>query len=202
MHYYETVQCLNLVFLMSQSVQFRLVEDRLGLSARQRLQYQRAPYTDALIPPHKVLVEEAKAEPSLFELVEQWLERIPFLKTQSGFEFWPVYVAAVNRMYDEERERVIGEGRDQEATEASLVEVEAGRTSTMNLLIEEKHEELRSQGRKRMSFRATQAALLIYMYKDEPILQWPYQLLTVLCEVDEMMGNFRHRHAQMVLSHA
>ena len=59
------------------------------------------------------------------------------------------------------------------------------------------------------------------MYKDEPILQWPYQLLTVLCEVDqrpdpnptsstlilnlirigqvdEMMGNFRHRHAQMV----
>ena len=47
-------------------------------------------------------------------------------------------------------------------------------------------------------FRA-QAALLIYMYKDEPILQWPYQLIQSLCEVDEMMGNFRHRHAQMVL---
>lgn len=39
---------------------------------------------------------------------------------------------------------------------------------------------------------------MIHMYKDEPLLQWPYQLLTVLCEVDEMMGNFRHRHAQMV----
>ena len=63
-----------------QSVQFRLVENRLGLSKERRLQYQRAPYTDALLPEHKVMVDEAEKEPSVFTLVEKWLERIPFLE--------------------------------------------------------------------------------------------------------------------------
>jgi len=63
-----------------QSVQFRLVENRLGLSVQQRLQYQRAPYTDALLPEHKVLVGEAEKEPSIFEEVEAWLERMPFIE--------------------------------------------------------------------------------------------------------------------------
>merc|ERR1711934_1277249 len=66
------------------------------------------------------------------------------------------------------------------------------------MLDESKHEDMRKRNRKQLSFKATQAALLISTYQSEPILTWPYQLLTELVEIDEMMGNWRHRHAQMV----
>jgi len=183
-----------------QSVQWRLIENKLGLESGQRLQYQRQEYTTALIDEHKDVVQGAEAETHLFALVEAWLERIPFLEEPSlGYEFWPLYVAAVNKGYDEDRDRVLQDDtKDEERKQELLAEVERGREQSMQGLQFEKHEELRAQGRKRLSFRATQAALLIYMYKDEPILQWPYQLIQSLCEVDEMMGNFRHRHAQMV----
>ena len=79
-----------------QSVQWRLIENKLGLESGQRLQYQRQEYTTALIDEHKVahsrernvtitgpwqdVVQGAEAETHLFALVEAWLERIPFLE--------------------------------------------------------------------------------------------------------------------------
>jgi len=188
-----------------QSVQFRLVENKLGLTQNIRLKYQHASYTAALNEDHKGVVNAAEEEKSLFELVEAWLERIPFLEVPSvGYKFWPVYVAAIDRQYDLDRDNLItdksyaNDSMGEEARKAAIKEVEEGRQQMMRLLVEDQYNALRQQGRKRLSFRATQAALLISVYKDEPILQWPYQLIQVLCEVDEMMGNWRHRHAQMV----
>ena len=129
-----------------QSVQFRLVENRLGLTVEHRLQYQRAPYTDALLPEHKVLVAQAEEEPSVFQEVEAWLERMPFTTHEdSGFEFWPKYVAAVNRGYDDEVARLkVDQSLDEEGREASIAEVEKGRQATVGLLEESKHEARRA----------------------------------------------------------
>ena len=43
-----------------------------------------------------------------------------------------------------------------------------------------------------------QAALLITLYQDEPILQLPAEMLRLLVDVDEMLTLWRHRHALMV----
>lgn len=124
-----------------QSVQFRLVENRLGLTTEHRLQYQRAPYTDALLPEHKVLVAQAEEDPSVFQEVEAWLERMPFTHDESGFDFWPTYVAAVNRGYDDEVARLeVDPNLDDESRKASIEEVEKGRQATVGLLEESKHE--------------------------------------------------------------
>ena len=50
-----------------------------------------------------------------------------------------------------------------------------------------KHEELRQNQEVRLSYRATLAALLIHLYRDEPILRAPFILLVRLVEVDEYM---------------
>jgi len=50
-----------------------------------------------------------------------------------------------------------------------------------------------------MSYKATVAALLINLYRDEPLLHLPYRLLTCFIEIDDAMTTWRYRHAQMVL---
>ena len=55
------------------------------------------------------------------------------------------------------------------------------------------------EGSARLSYRATLAALMINLYRDEPILHQPFRLLTSLVEMDEMLTTWRYRHAQMVL---
>ena len=42
------------------------------------------------------------------------------------------------------------------------------------------------QGRRRLSHKATLAALLIFLYRDEPLLQAPYRFLSLAQDIDEV----------------
>ena len=46
--------------------------------------------------------------------------------------------------------------------------------------------------------QATQAALLINLYQEEPLFQLPNRLLTLLLDIDELLVSWRYRHALMV----
>ena len=63
---------------------------------------------------------------------------------------------------------------------------------------ENQHNDMMTKGQWRLSHKATQAALLILLYRDQPILHNPYQLLTKLADVDELFTTWRYRHALMV----
>ena len=54
------------------------------------------------------------------------------------------------------------------------------------------------EGRRRLSHRATRAALFIHLYRDQPILHLPFRFLTLLVDVDELLATWRYRHALMV----
>ena len=60
------------------------------------------------------------------------------------------------------------------------------------------HQELIKKNKKRLSHKATQAALLIFLYRDEPILHSPFNFLSRLMDVDELFTSWRQRHALMV----
>ena len=49
-----------------------------------------------------------------------------------------------------------------------------------------------------MSWRGLQAALLITLYRQEPILQMPARLLSLIMDIDELLSLWRYRHALMV----
>jgi len=51
---------------------------------------------------------------------------------------------------------------------------------------------------KDLSFRATQAALLITLYGDQPQLRVPCELLRRLVSIDGLFAQWRHRHALVV----
>ena len=77
-----------------QSAQFRVLENKLGLQINERINYGNQDYKNPLLDSGKKVVIQAEQEKSLFDLLENWLERTPFLSFE-GFNFWEQYSAAI-----------------------------------------------------------------------------------------------------------
>ena len=80
-----------------QSFQFRLLEIKLGLRRSGRLKYNSQDFDHSLKPEQASSIRQLETQPSLFELVERWLERTPFLSVK-GFDFWTSYQATAERI--------------------------------------------------------------------------------------------------------
>ncbi len=182
-----------------QSFQFRAVEAMLGLEEKERLTYNSQPYTSAFDNSQREKLESIQREGSLFGLVEAWLERTPFLQF-GDFHFLEHYRLAVQRMLAKEQDAIKeSEYLSEEEKAMRLKMLGSSDTYYRSVMDAEAHEQLRQEGKMRLSYKATIAVLLINLYRDEPILQLPYQLLTCLVDIDEMLTMWRYRHAQMVL---
>src|SRR5690606_20011160 len=80
-----------------QSVQFKEIEITLGLKSAQRLEVDRQSFLSRLSESERDYLSQLEAKPQLFELIEAWLERMPFLEF-GRFRFWEAYGEAVDRM--------------------------------------------------------------------------------------------------------
>lgn len=181
-----------------QSVQFRLIENRLGLKADRRLTYNQCPYTAHNKPKDQRTIKNSETEPSLFTLVEKWLERTPFLDLKN-YNFWLGYRQAVDKMLT--RDRGIIENNplfSAEESKRQLAKWEETSAHFASILDERRYADLQRQRLRRLSYKAIRAALFINLYRDQPILQQPFRLLTVLADMDELLTSWRTRHALMV----
>lgn len=182
-----------------QSAQFRMVENKLGLLPGSRLFLAGAPYTSRFTDEDKALVETTEHTVSLFDLVERWLERTPFLD-HGDFSFWEEFQEAVRQRLEADR-RVVESNpnlTDDEKT-AQVKDFDITMEQYEALFDPAKHAEQQAAGRRRLSHRATQAALFINLYRDQPALQEAHRLLDLLMDVDEGFTTWRYRHAQMAL---
>jgi tryptophan 2,3-dioxygenase len=156
-----------------QSVQWKVLEARLGLKMEAR--HGKAYYTSQLKPEHKAEIERIEQLPTLFELVNNWLERMPFFDPK----FWPTdeppFWERMKKLYTD-----------------SLVQGEQGNTEIWSKLFEVKNDE------RRLSPAAARSALFIMLYRDQPIFNLPFQLLQCLLDIDESMATWRYRHMHMV----
>ena len=181
-----------------QSSQFRLIENKLGLHQKTRLNYGNQNYKSVIKNNEKKKVKESETADSMFNLLEKWLERTPFLSFE-GFDFWEKYSDAIRLHLNKEKSVI------QNNSNHTIDELDSNLKShqrTVNafeaLINSEKHNELVKKGDKRLSHKATKGALLIFLYRDEPILHSPFNLLSRLMDVDELFTNWRQRHAIMV----
>ena len=181
-----------------QSFQFRMVENLLGLPEEGRLTYNGCPYFSVFSEPNQEKLKEISAKKTLFDAMEDWLERTPFLQI-GEFNFLEQYKAAIAKMLKKEKEAI------KSSPFLTMNEIEMrlqmlGNTHTyfQSVLDEEKHKALVEKGELRMSYKATMAALLINLYRDEPLLHLPFKLLTCFIEMDDSLTTWRYRHAQMV----
>jgi tryptophan 2,3-dioxygenase len=182
-----------------QSFQFRLIEVMLGLDERERLTYNNMPFASVFEQEQQDRLRKMAEGKSMFQLLEDWLERTPFLQFGS-FDFLSQYKLAVQQMLEKEAAAIRSSGylTDQEK-EMRLRMLGGTDTYFQSVLNPEAHEQLRAEGKLRMSYKATLAALLINLYRDEPILHNPFNLLQCLVEIDEQLTTWRYRHTQMVL---
>mgnify|MGYP001211611750 CR=1 FL=1 len=79
-----------------QSAQFRLMENKLGLLNDHRIMYGGKDYTSVIKEQEKSAVKSSEEEKSLFELLESWLERTPFLSFKGSLLYIPsTFVALI-----------------------------------------------------------------------------------------------------------
>ncbi|MBK8826840.1 MAG: hypothetical protein IPO26_09045 [Saprospiraceae bacterium] len=182
-----------------QSFQFREMEVMLGLKENRRTTYNDKPYHCVFATDKKEQLENLESSKSLFDLIEDWLERTPFLGF-GEFNFVAEYQNAVTKMLAREQEAILN--TDILSTEAKQMRLSMlGDTNSYfaNIMNESKHNELIKEGKLHLSYKATLAALFIHLYRDEPILHVPFQLLSKLVEIDDHITTWRYRHAQMVM---
>ncbi|XP_015763171.1 PREDICTED: tryptophan 2,3-dioxygenase-like [Acropora digitifera] len=82
-----------------QSLQFRLIENKLGINKVHRVRYNFQDYSKVFDSQDGKQIEESEATPSLLVLVQEWLERTPGLE-ENGFNFWGKYRKSVEAMLD------------------------------------------------------------------------------------------------------
>ena len=70
--------------------------------------------------------------------------------------------------------------------------------SFQSIFDEKAYAKMQEEGLWRLSHQSLCAALFIYLYRDEPILQLPFNLMQSLQTIDEGFTQWRYRHALMV----
>lgn len=182
-----------------QSLQFRIVENMLGLKEEQRLTYNNLPYDTVFSGEQKETLKSSLDNKSLLTHVIDWLDRTPFLEIDK-FNFLEAYKKAVEKMLQKERDSINASDLiSDEVKQQRLTMVGDTGTYFMAVFDPAKFEEMRQRGEVKFSYKAMLGALFIFLYRDEPILQQPYRLLSRLMDIEEMLTLWRNRHAQMVL---
>ncbi len=182
-----------------QSLQFRVIESMMGLREEDRLTYNRHSYKIVFTEEQKEKLTKIENGGSLFELIEDWLERIPFLKFED-FNFLESYKSAVEKMLSDEEAAISAtEYLSPKMKNMRLTMLGSTNTYFKQVLSEEAHAEMQKKGEVRLSYKATLAALLINLYREKPILTIPYNLLMEIMNIDELLTTWRYRHAQMVM---
>ena len=167
-----------------QSWQFKTLEAKLGLKYEHR--YGQQYYISQLRQPEIDIIKTAEQEKSILQLVNTWLERMPFFEepgnwknfiTDNGLEdmhpFWSEY----RFRYQE-----------------SLAAVEKENAGFFDTVFRQHAPE----NQRSLSPSACRSALFIMLYRGYPVLQLPFQLLNQLLEIDEQLSTWRYRHMHMV----
>ncbi|MEK6774052.1 MAG: tryptophan 2,3-dioxygenase family protein [Bdellovibrionota bacterium] len=178
-----------------QSFQFRCVEIGLGLRQDDRLQFLQSSFEAHLREDQQKLIKDITAKPSLLNLTESWLERTPFVETKE-FNFWSLYEDAVRQMLKNDRQVISSNPRLAEQDKIKSMKMMDGLELGFDALLDEKkYNELKAAGHFRLSHRALRSALMIQLYRDEPIMQAPFQFISNLLDIDATMTQWRYRHA-------
>ena len=180
-----------------QSAQFRLIEATLGLQMDNRHQssYYKRTNTGGFSQADYDTINEKESSENLSQLINKWLERIPFFEQQFWINFKPANANAIEQHLFWDEYRAIYKN--------SLTEREANKIFDFDYVFFNKIPEGAVQEnfinlRSNFSAAALRAALFIMLYRDFPVFQTSYQILDSLIEIDHLMSNWRHKHLIMV----
>lgn len=168
-----------------QSWQFKLLEAKLGLKFDHR--YGQEYYLSQLKDQYVSLIKEVEQQPTFLELLDRWLQRMPFFSNQ---DLWLNY----NAHYSNTSNLHIFWNDYRKIYESCLSPVEKTNLEAFDQIFQGAEQ----NGITSLSSSAMRSALFIKLYSGYPILQQPFQLIQNMLDIDEQMATWRFRHINMV----
>ncbi|XP_066302624.1 tryptophan 2,3-dioxygenase-like [Branchiostoma lanceolatum] len=161
-----------------ESLQFRLLENKLGIRKEDRVKEYRFTPVNA---DDAGKLSNSEKQKSLLQLVQTWLENT--FDNEAGGSFWTCYEDRIKQrlsgIKDESKRRATKEMFD-------------------NIVDEAKHDGLFNEGKRKLSHRALKGALMITYKRDELKFQEAYKFLRMLVDIDELLYKWRWNHVMMV----
>lgn len=177
-----------------QSVQFRLLENKLGVRNDLRTNYGKNYYLKIFEDPKVIhIIKQSEDELSLCALLQIWLEQTPGLENIE-FNFWEKYKAVVNEMLEQIRLEAEQE-KDETSKRNALDEYKRKADLFDSIFDVNKHNALMARGDRRFTHKALQGALMISLYRDEPRFNLPFQILLLLMDIDSLITKWRSKHS-------
>ena len=182
-----------------QSVQFRHIENKLGLKRTQRLTYNAMPYESVLPSASQRQLRALEGRRNLFasDRAMAWPHAVPAL---SGLRLLAVVSA--------QRRRRCCKGTAPRSSTANCYrrrprrfswrELDKTRENFETVFDAARYQAVLDAGQRRLSYPAFISALMIHLYRDEPIFHTPFRILTEVIAIDENLSLWRYRHALMV----
>jgi len=181
-----------------QSIQFRMIELKLGLRQKYRLGIDQQFFNSRLKESDKKVLIDQENEPTLIELVDAWLSRMPFGKSDD-YNFWNEYQEAIHKMLDSDLEIIKNNKMlHPKELEFEIKNLNLTRENYNYLFDKDLHKNLVDEGLTKISQEAKLSAIFIRLFSHEPILQIPNRILDLLIDIDEMFTTWRYRHSIMV----
>ncbi|XP_054714108.1 tryptophan 2,3-dioxygenase-like [Uloborus diversus] len=180
-----------------QSVQFRVIENKLGVKNEHRVNFSKEKYI-TVFPDKKSIdmILQSEEEPSLCCLVQKWLERTPGLE-KDGFNFWKKFEDSVQAQIETLKTQI--ELETNERIKEELKTEHSQKKETFEGLFDiERHNAFVARGERRFSHRALQGALMVSLYREEPRFNQPFHILTQLTDIDACITKWRYNHVLMV----
>lgn len=167
-----------------QSLQFRIIEAKLGLKMEQRYKsnYYKNARPGGFNQRDFEAINKVESEAALKALIVKWAERTPFFDEPLWRDYQSLYPPedGIPKFWSDYRQ----------VYRSSLSENELGQLNELDRVFFK-------EGLGEFSVAAMRAALFIMLYRNLPIFQQPFDLLTALIDIDELLSQWRYKHMLM-----
>jgi len=167
-----------------QSLQFRIIEAKLGLKMDQRYKanYYKNTRPGGFSQQDYETINHVEAETTLKGLIIKWAERTPFFDESLWKGYQSLYPAAADtQKFWNEYKHIYQD---------SLSGVEQRQAEELERIFYK-------EGLGEFSVDAMRAVLFIMLYRNLPIFQLPFDLLSTLIDIDELLSQWRYKHMLM-----
>ncbi|MBX3037880.1 MAG: hypothetical protein KF758_13305 [Anaerolineales bacterium] len=167
-----------------QSLQFRIIEAKLGLKMeyRYKAEYYKSIRQGGFNVGDYESITNVEKEATLKELIVKWAERTPFFDESLWKEYQSLYPVenGIQKFWSDYKQ----------IYKNSLSNVEQKQLEALEKVFYQ-------DGSGDFSMNAMRAVLFIMMYRNLPIFHLPFDLLTTLIDIDELLSQWRYRHMLM-----
>ncbi len=161
-----------------QSIQFKLIEAKLGLGDRHEPGHYKHTNTGGLSIGDRDKLDQTESGHNLRKLIIKWLERLDQIFLTDFQEYPKLW-----QLYENKYQAMLANDSDKDSLSQDFNSKINFNTANVN----------------DFSNAAYRSTLLINLLRDYPLFRLPFELITALTEMDEYISIWRFRHLIMVM---